>query len=147
MLAAGGDVQRAIGPGTIVNAAISRQPKDVLAALADERRAGHLDGIDVLVVAMGTNGELKPQDLDLLGYIAGGIPRVIAITVRVPRPWETASNNALYDGAKRLPWLRLADWHELAKDKTEWFAADGVHPNREGARQYGDLIAAAARAP
>jgi peptidoglycan/LPS O-acetylase OafA/YrhL len=147
MLAAGGDVQRAIGPGTLVNAAISRQPKDVLAALADERRAGHLDGIDVLVVAMGTNGELKPQDLDLLGYIAGGIPRVIAVTVRVPRPWETASNTALYDGAKRLPWLRLADWHELAKDRTEWFASDGVHPNREGARQYGDLIANAARAP
>jgi peptidoglycan/LPS O-acetylase OafA/YrhL len=147
LLAAGGEVQRAIGPGTIVNADISRQPKEVLAALSEERRSGRLDGIDVLVVQMGTNGELKPPDIDLLGYLAGGIPRVVAITVRVPRSWEPASNKTLYDAAAKYPWLRLADWHEVAKDRTEWFAPDGVHPNREGARAYGDLIGAAARAP
>jgi len=147
LLAAGGEVQRAVGPGTLVNAAISRQPKDVLDALEADRNAGHLNGVNVLVVQMGTNGEIKPEDVQRLEVLAAGIPRVVAVTVRVPRPWEGASNQALRDGAARLPWLRLADWHALAKDRTEWFARDGVHPNREGARHYGDLIGAAARAP
>jgi peptidoglycan/LPS O-acetylase OafA/YrhL len=147
LLAAGGDVQRAVGPGTLVNAAISRQPKDVLDALEGERNAGHLNGINVLVVQMGTNGKIEPQDVERLAALASGIPRVVAVSVWVHKPWMEASNAALQDAGNRFPWLRLADWYGEASKHPEWLASDGVHPNREGARHYGDLIGAAARAP
>jgi peptidoglycan/LPS O-acetylase OafA/YrhL len=147
LLGAGGEIQRVLGPGTFVDAAIGRQPDDVLDALQAERDAGHLDGIDVLVLQMGSNGVVKPRHIDRLAGLVGGIPRVVAVTVAVPRSWADESNVALRDAAGRFPWLRLADWHALAAEHPEWLGPDGVHVNREGARQYANLVGSTVVAP
>ena len=147
LLGAGGHVQRALGEGTVIDADIARQPEDVLAALEARRTAGHLDGIEVLVVQLGTNGPLKGPHLERLAAIVEGVPKVVAVTVRVPKPWQDSSNAALVDAAARFPWLRLADWHAASADHPEWFGEDGVHVGREGARQYAALVAAAVTAP
>jgi hypothetical protein len=147
LLGAGGEIQRVLGPGTFVDAAIGRQPDDVLDALQAERDAGHLDGIDVLVLQMGSNGVVKPRHIDRLAGLVGGIPRVVAVTVAVPRPWADASNVALGDAAGRFAWLRLADWHALAAEHPEWLGPDGVHVNREGSRQYANLVGSTVVAP
>jgi peptidoglycan/LPS O-acetylase OafA/YrhL len=147
LLGAGGDVQRVLGPGTIIDAAIGRQPDDVLDALQAERDAGHLAGIAVLVVQMGSNGELKPSHLDRFAALVAGIPRVVAVNVSVPRPWQDPNNAALRDAAARDPWLRIADWHALAAQHPEWFGSDGVHTNRDGAKQYANLVAATVAGP
>jgi hypothetical protein len=140
LLGAGGEVQRVLGPGTLVDAAIGRQPDDVLDALQAERDAHHLDGIDVLVVQMGSNGLIRPKDLDRLAGLVAGIPRVIAVNVSVPRPWQDPNNAVLHDALARFPWLRVADWHALAAQHPEWFGSDGVHTNRTGAREYANLV-------
>jgi hypothetical protein len=147
LLGAGGEVQRVLGPGTLVDAAVGRQPDDVLAALQAERDNGHLEGIEVLVVQMGSNGLIKPRHLDRLAGLVAGIPRVIAVNVSVPRPWQDPNNAALADAAARFPWLRIADWHALAAQHPEWFGSDGVHTNREGAKQYAGLVATTVAAP
>jgi lysophospholipase L1-like esterase len=142
LMGAGGDVQRVLGPGTVIDADIGRQPADVLAALQARRDAHQLEGIDVLVVQMGTNGVIKAKDIQRLATLAAGVPKVIAVNVWVPRPWQDASNDALRDAATRFPWLRIADWHALAAQHPEWFGSDGVHTNRTGAKQYANLVAA-----
>jgi peptidoglycan/LPS O-acetylase OafA/YrhL len=147
LLGAGGEVQRVLGPGTLIDAAIGRQPDDVLDALQGERDAHHLDGIDLLVVQMGSNGLIKPKHLDRLAELVAGIPKVVAVNVWVPRPWQDPSNAALHDAQARFPWLRVADWHALAAQHPEWFGSDGVHTNRTGAREYANLIGTTVAAP
>lgn len=147
LLGAAGEVQRALGPGTVVDADIARQPDDVLAALQAHRDAARLQGVAVLVVQLGSNGPVRPEHVERLAALAGGVPRVVAVTVWVPgKPWVEESNRALHDAAARFPWLRLADWHGAARDHPEWLGPDGVHAGPEGARQYAALVAAAASA-
>lgn len=147
LMGAGGQVQRALGPGTIVDADVARQPEHVLDALEARRKAGHLEGIDVLVVQLGTNGQLRGKHVERLAALVAGVPRVVAVTVLVPKSWQDASNAALRDAAARFPWLRLADWHAAASQHPEWLGPDGVHVGREGARQYAAILAAAVSAP
>lgn len=147
LMGAGGQVQRALGPGTIVDADVARQPEHVLDALEARRKAGHLEGIDVLVVQLGTNGPLRGKHVERLAALVAGVPRVVAVTVLVPKSWQDASNAALRDAAGRFPWLRLADWHAEASQHPEWLGPDGVHVGREGARQYAAIVAAAVNAP
>ena len=146
-MGAGGQVQRVLGPGTLVDAAIGRQPDDVLDALQAERDAGHLQGIDLLVVQMGSNGLIRPKHLDRLAGLVAGVPKVIAVNVSVPRPWQDPNNATLQGAAGRFPWLRIADWHGLAAQHPEWFGSDGVHTNRTGAREYANLIGRTVAAP
>jgi peptidoglycan/LPS O-acetylase OafA/YrhL len=148
LVGAGGDVQRVLGPGTVVDAAIGRQPEDVINALQAEKDAHHLDGIEVLVVQMGSNGLIKPKQLEQLQAIGTGIPKVVAVTVSVPRPWQDPNNQALRDAQARFPWrLRLADWHTLVVEHPELVGPDGVHATREGSRQYANLVAEAVTRP
>jgi lysophospholipase L1-like esterase len=93
---------------------------------------------------MGTNGVVRDRQLERLARLAAGVPRVIAVTVHVDRPWAEPSNAALHAAARRYPWLRLADWHAVAREHPEWFGRDGVHPTRTGARHYAALVAATA---
>jgi peptidoglycan/LPS O-acetylase OafA/YrhL len=147
LLGAGGAVQRALGPGTVVDAEIGRQPDDVLDALEGLRRAGRLDGVDTVVVQMGSNGLVGGREIDRLASLVAGVRRVVVITVRVDRPWQDPSNAAFRDAAGRHPWLRLADWNALASAHPELLGPDGVHPTPDGVRQYADLVGWAARTP
>lgn len=146
LMSAGGDVQRAIGDGTIVDADIARQPRDVLAALESRRATGYLYGVSSVIVQMGSNGALDAATLDRMAALVAGVPRVVAVTVHVDRPWAESSNAALRDAAARYPWLRLADWHAAASERPEWLASDGVHPTRAGSRAYAELVKAAVTA-
>jgi peptidoglycan/LPS O-acetylase OafA/YrhL len=144
LMAAGGEVQRAIGPGTVVDADVARQPDDVLSRLGARRAAGYLDHAGLVVIQMGTNGEVDMRRLERMAELVVGVPRVVAVTIHVDRPWAGPGNQALRDAAARWPWLRLADWNSAAAAHPEWLGPDGVHPNREGARQYAALVQAAA---
>jgi peptidoglycan/LPS O-acetylase OafA/YrhL/lysophospholipase L1-like esterase len=147
LMAAGGEVQRAIGPGTVVDADVARQPDDVLRRLAARRAAGYLDHASLVVIQMGTNGAIDMRRMERMAELVQGVPRIVAVTVHVDRPWAAQSNQALRDGAARWPWLHLAEWDAAVSEHPEWLGPDGVHPNREGARHYADLVHQAATAP
>jgi peptidoglycan/LPS O-acetylase OafA/YrhL len=146
LVSAAGEVQRAIGPGTVVDADIARQPDQVLERLAERRAAGYLDHAALVIIHMGTNGAVDMHRLERMADLVAGVPRVIAVTIHVDRPWAGAGNQALHEAAARWPWLRLADWDAAASQHPEWLGPDGVHPTREGARQYAALVQAAAAA-
>lgn len=49
-------------------------------------------------------------------------------------------NKLLEDSAKKYKNLTIVPWDQLsAPHDTEWFEADGFHPNEVGAIQYGKL--------
>lgn len=147
LMAAGGEVQRAIGPGTVIDADVARQPDDVLQRLAARRAAGYLDNAAVVIIQIGTNGAMDMRRMERMAELVVGVPRVVAVTIHVEREWGDNNNRVLMEAASRWPWLRLADWDTAATRNPEWLGPDGVHPNREGARQYAGLVHAAATQP
>lgn len=127
-------------PGVTVDGLVSRQFETGIAVVQADRAAGTLGR--VLVVELGTNGAVEPSDVDAMMQASSGVSRVVFVNVCVPRPWAAPDNAVLAAGVARYPGLAvLADWNALATPHPEWFTADQVHLNPDGAAALAALIA------
>jgi hypothetical protein len=127
-------------PGVTVDGLVSRQFEAGIGVVQADRAAGTLGR--VLVVELGTNGAVEPSDVDAMMQAASGVSRVVFVNVCVPRPWAAPDNAVLAAGVARYPGLAvLADWNALATPHPEWFTADQVHLNPDGAAALAALIA------
>jgi hypothetical protein len=124
-------------PGITIDARGSRQFSQAMSVLrAHESNA--MSGS--VVVALGTNGSLTPDDADAI--IRAAAPRdVYFVTDRVPRPWETPNNVLLRALPGHWESAHIIDWHDYANGHDDWFAADGFHLTAAGQRAYAILIA------
>jgi hypothetical protein len=107
---------------TAVDAVVSRpftQADDVLAAYL----ATHPTPA-VLIVHLGTNGPPAASSFDALMAVAKDVPRVLFVTVKLDKSWESASNAAIKSNAARFEKAELVDWHALADPHPSWFSAD-----------------------
>jgi lysophospholipase L1-like esterase len=125
---------------TTVDAAESRQFSAGVDTIQEYKDKGELG--DEVVVQLGTNGTINPDDFERMMGILKGIKRVVIINSKVPRPWEDEVNQVLGDGVKRYKNSVLVDWHNAAEDHPEWFYDDGLHLRPDGATAYAQLIAA-----
>lgn len=132
---------RARVPGINVDAVVGRQPKDAIRVAKDLRAAGRLG--EVVVLHLGTNGPFRPSELDALFEVLSEVRRVVVVNVKVPRPWEQTSNDALGDAVHLHPNTVLVDWHRFGNDHPELFYDDGVHLRPAGIDQYVQLVTAA----
>ena len=139
MLAAQQALNDAGGGRVWVDAAVARQVDDGLDVLQRYRDNGSLASVAAVVVHLGTNGPLRPHQLDRLLMIVEGVPRVVLVNVRVPKEWEGESNATIHAGASRTPATRLADWYGVSAEPG-MVGDDGVHPSRSGARAYAAAI-------
>ena len=127
-------------PGVQVDGLVSRQFEAGIAVVPADRAAGTLG--KVLVVELGTNGTVTSSDVDAMVQAAAGVSRIVFVNVCVPRPWAASDNAVLAAGVARYPGLAvLADWNTLATPHPEWFTADQVHLNPDGAAALAALIA------
>ncbi|MBV8960587.1 MAG: hypothetical protein JO087_17595, partial [Actinobacteria bacterium] len=104
--------------------------------LRDQGRLGQ-----VVIVHLGTNGPPRPSDIDNLMATLAGVPRVLFVTVRMPRTWEAQTNDVLRAGAARYPQVVLVDWYTYSDGHRDWFQSDGVHLKPIGAQAYADMVA------
>jgi hypothetical protein len=75
--------------------------------------------------------------IDLLA----GVKRVIFVSVKVPRRWETSVNHVLSAGLRRHPSVVLINWHHLwGTCRGRVFAGDGTHLTTAGARCYARIL-------
>ena len=139
-LGARGALLGALGGDTVVDAAVGRQGAQGREALERWLASGWAG--DALVVHLGNNGMLSPRDLDAMLDAVGG-RRVVLVTVRVPRPWESAANDEIRAAAGRHANATLVDWHGSSAGHPEWFADDDIHLSPAGASAYADLVASA----
>ena len=124
----------------LVDAEESRQFSAGVDKLQEYRDTGQLG--DEVVVQLGTNGTVNPEDFDRMMDVLKGVKRVVIVNAKVPRPWEDQVNEVLADGVKRNKNTAvLVDWHNIAADHPEFFWDDGIHLRPEGATYYAQLIA------
>jgi lysophospholipase L1-like esterase len=140
MLGAAGALQTTIGGDHVyVDAQESRQFSagvDTLQALHDQGQLG-----DEVVVQLGTNGTVNPDDFNRMMGILKDAKRVVILNAHVDRPWEQEVNDTLADGVKKYKNARLVDWHAIAADHPEFFWDDGIHLRPEGQQFYAELVA------
>jgi peptidoglycan/LPS O-acetylase OafA/YrhL len=140
MLGAAQALQDTIGADRVtVDAEESRQFSAGVDKLQEYRDTGQL-GQEV-VVQLGTNGTVNPDDFDRMMDVLKGVKRVVVLNAHVPRPWEDQVNQTLADGVKRYKNAVLIDWHTIAGDHPEFFWDDGIHLRPEGAQYYAQLVA------
>lgn len=129
-----------LGENVTVDARIGRQwwqAGPEISSVAEQAPLG-----DILVVQLGNNGSLSAAMFDEVMAAAGDTPVVVFVTVRVPRRWESEVNRVVADGVAR--WgdrALLADWHQYANERPEFFDGDGVHLNLSGRAALRDVIA------
>ena len=127
-------------PGVAVDGLVSRQFQAGIGVVQADRAAGTLG--TVLVVELGTNGNIAPSDVDAMMQAAEGVRRIVFVNVNVPRYWTAGDNAVLAAGVARYPGQAvLADWYSLSAPHPEWFTADQVHLDPAGATALAGLIA------
>lgn len=139
LLASAAAVERASNGMVQVDAAVGRQVWDTLEVLERYRTSGAFANLSALVVHLGTNGPLTPPDLDRLAMAVAGVPRVLVLTVRVPKRWEGTTNSTIGEGVPRFGFMRAVDWYGTS-GQPGMLGPDGVHPTRQGMDAYARII-------
>jgi lysophospholipase L1-like esterase len=139
MLGAANQLAQTIGVDrTTVDAEESRQFSAGVDKLQEYKDRGELG--DEVVVQLGTNGTINPDDFNRMMTILKPVRRVVILNAKVPRVWEDQVNQTLADGAKRYKNVVLVDWHRIGTEHPEWFYDDGLHLRPAGAQAYAELV-------
>ncbi len=144
MLGSARALQRTVGDIT-VDAAVSRHTQEVVDIAHRLRDTNQLG--PVVVIHVGTNGVILPEQLTDLFTTLKDVPRVIIVNLKVPRTWEQRDNDAIAQVAPGFHNVRTVDWHDQGDSHPEWFVQDGVHLTDIGQAEYARLINEAVTAP
>jgi peptidoglycan/LPS O-acetylase OafA/YrhL len=116
---------------------------DTILQLNEQGRLG-----DVVVVHLGTNGPIEPDDMTRMMEALAGVPQVLLLTVDVPRDYTAGNNALIYDTVNTYPNVALLDWAGLADAcPGNCFYTDGYHLRPDGQVYYATLIDSALSAP
>ena len=106
--------------------------------LTARRNAGTLGS--VVIVHLGNNGTFTTKQFDQMMGVLKDVPRVVFLTLKVPRNWESGDNAVIRAGVARYPNTQLVDWHGASAGRPELFAKDGYHLTGAGAKLYASLV-------
>jgi len=143
MLDGAAGLRGALGPATVVDAVVGRQVASGIERLAQYRAAGRLAVLTALVIGLGTNGPMTGPQCRQILTLAAGVPRVVFVNVRMPRPWEPLTNQSLATCTADRPGVDLVDWYG-ASEAAGVLGPDAIHASPAGAALYAALVAEAA---
>ena len=127
----------------IIDAQGCRQAPAAIDVLRGWRAAGQIG--DVVVVHVGGNGPIYPEQFDEMMGVLEGVRKVLVVNVTVPPgvedPVAVPNNAVLADGVGRYQNAVLIDWYAASVGHPEYFWEDGTHLTPEGAWAYAGLIA------
>lgn len=126
-------------PNILVDAQVGRQFSAAYDLIQTFKQAGTLG--DHVVVALGSNGAFNKEQLSSLIENIGTDRQITFINTRVPRQWESVVNKNINRIKEDYPSINVIDWHETSANHNEYFAADGIHLTKTGAKVYANLIA------
>ena len=121
-----------------VDAVVSRQFYAADNEIRALRRAGHLPG--KVVVHLGNNAQIQGSDCDAAVRAVGRSRIVYFVTLKIPRPHRTPSNNVLKACVHRHANARLIDWYADSHRHDNWFYRDGYHLTPTGQVKYAAFL-------
>ena len=139
MLGAQSALHRFLGDRLQMDANVSRHFNEGVDIVRQLHDAGQLG--DVVIVHLGTNGEVPGDQLDEMLRLLSGVQRVILLNTKVDRPWEGPDNDTIAAAVPRYPNTVLVDWHTIASEHPEFLVQDGVHLSTAGQAYYALILA------
>jgi len=144
-------VQSALGGSSAaVDTRTSRQFGEGISAM----RAALKPGACAAVIALGTNGPVKPEQWKEMMAVVKRVPRVVVVNTytkdhRTRRDgqqqyWMEQLNGQI-QGLAANKNVRVVNWYSKAAGNSSLLEPDGVHPNAKGSRDYTALIITALR--
>lgn len=123
--------------GVFVDAEVSRQMRTMIGNV--ERLAGMAPA--VVVVHLGNSGTLNDETIDEFFGALRGVPHVVVLTDRAPRPYIAANNVKFLALPERYANVTVVDWERLADVcPGECFYDDGIHLRQDGQTYYARII-------
>jgi peptidoglycan/LPS O-acetylase OafA/YrhL len=138
MLGAKPAIESAFGPAAAVDAVVSRQFRHADNVAQDLRTTGELG--DIVVLHLGTNGPFNSATWDEVMTELSDRERVIVLTVKVPRRWESEVNATITSGQERWPEVEVIDYKTFGDAHPELYGSDGVHLTVVGRSVYADFL-------
>jgi len=134
-----GSAKKLAAQGITVDATKNRQVLDSLQIFNYYKSVNELG--NTVVIHLGTNGITKAATFERILKPLADVPRVIILTMRVPRRASEKINNKIINNLPAThPNVTVLDWYSLSKPHPEWFSSDGIHPNSLGQDNYVALI-------
>jgi peptidoglycan/LPS O-acetylase OafA/YrhL len=122
----------------VIDAAIARQPEDIIDRVRQRERAGRLGA--TVVVTVGANGYASRFEIaELLRGLAKE-RRVVVLTNVAPPSWVPKTNKNIRDAADGIENVVLVDWAKLSKGRRGWFYPDATHLTETGAAAYSTAV-------
>lgn len=133
------DLQEVI-PATTVQGKVGRQASEVPGILQSLSQQGQL--AHNVLLNVGTNGAVPSSQADQIVKMVGKDHEIFWVTAHVPtQSWQNQVNDQIKKTAAKYKNVHVIDWHQKSLNRSDWFAADNVHPNPAGNRELTKLIA------
>ncbi len=133
-------------PDINIDAQVGQQLYQVLDQ-AQQLKAQGIIG-DKLILELGTNGYFSASQLEqLLETLGPNFEKIVLINTRVPQPWQDPVNQVIASVAHSYPNAVLLDWYDLSAPYPQYFYADDVHLDPQGAQYFANLIVQALDTP
>ncbi|WP_345471449.1 acyltransferase family protein [Glutamicibacter ectropisis] len=129
-------------PGISIHASVGAQIWDAPARLRELKGAGELR--KVVVVGLGTNGDVPAGTLEQIRSVIGAKRELLLITASAPRQWISHVNDSLRAAAESDSRTHIVEWDRTAPTVDD-MARDDIHPGPHGGAAYGQLLADAVR--
>lgn len=127
-------------PGLYLDAKSNRQTNEAFThyqSLVQDKMLG-----EMLVMALGTNGDIDEENLEEVWKALDGRPMLLLTIVLPYAGQEKERNDALRHFAKTHDQVWLVEWNRYAKSHPEFFQEDAIHPSTEGCKAFCQLITA-----
>lgn len=125
-------------PGISLNAEVGRMMQSAPALcrqlLAEHRLRG------TIVLALGTNANFAPEDLDHVRATIGA-RRLVLTTVRGPFPWQDSVNSVVRAYHRHHPDVLLDDWYTVSGPHQDLLWIDHIHPRGAGTTLFATSLA------
>ena len=125
-------------PDAAIDAEVSRSMLAAPGILANLEKKGRLR--DVVVLSLATNTTLKKDQVADVMAAVGPQRQVIFVNAYGARSWIKGTNKELARAERDYPNVVVADWSAAISRHGEGLAADGVHPNQDGAKIYARVV-------
>ncbi len=125
-----------------LHAHVAEQAADLERRIKRQAASGQVR--DLALLHVGNNGIITEEQMRGMLDALAGVPRVVVVNVRVPRPWMKPNNSLIERVAVDYPNVVVADWAGTSAENRDYMVKDGVHLTTKGARELTRIVAEAA---
>ncbi|MBC1494002.1 acetyltransferase [Listeria welshimeri] len=123
-------------PHVTIDGLVGRQLKDAINTSSNYRKFN--SSTSAVILELGTNGPFTDEQLnELLDQFNKA--HIYLVNTRVPRGWQEEVNNSIVSADSRSN-VTVVDWYSLSSGQSQYFASDGVHLTKTGAKAYVSML-------